>query len=115
MRHRRGTFLRNEMEETVTINGAVLSDYQQKIIILPDRRERTDSQGFTTQELYYHGTVYPPNFAICINDLITRYPRDKDHQRGSSSGQLQVLVVQQIEVVFGKQSLTLQDRDRIVR
>ena len=114
MLHRRGTFLR-EQQETVTINGAVLSNYEQIMIILPDRRERVDSQGFTTQDLYYHACVYPPNFDICINDLITRYPRDCDHERGSSSGQLQVLVVQQIEVVFGKQSLTLQDRDRIVR
>ena len=114
MNHRRGTFLRNQ-EETVTINGAVLRDYNQIMIILPDRRERTDSQGYTTQELYYHACVYPPNFGICINDLITRYPRNETHQRGSSNEQLQVLVVQQIEVVFGKQSLTLQDRDRIVR
>ena len=111
---RRGTFLR-EAEETVKINGDTLSDYSQRIIIIEDRRPRIDPQGFVTQELYYVGNICPPNYDICVNDLLTRQPRDSASPRGSSSGQLQVLTVEDIRVIHGKQQLQLEDRDRVVR
>ena len=111
---RRGNFLRS-LEETVKINGANLSDYSQRVIILEDLRPRLDPQGFVVQELRYIGNIEPPNFDINVNDLLTREPRDNTTPRGSSSGQLQVLVVEDIRVIQGKQQLQLRDRDRIVR
>ena len=111
---RRGTFLRGA-EETVTINGEALQDYQQKIIILEDRRPKIDPQGYIIQELYYIGNICPPNFNICINDQLTRQPRDDASPRGSSNMQLQVLTVEDIRVFQGKQQLQLQDRDRVTR
>ena len=111
---RRGTFLR-EAEETVKINGQLLSDYSQKIIILEDRRPRIDPQGFITQELYYVGNICPPNFDICVNDQLTREPRDSTTQRGSSNMQLQVLTVEDIRVIRRKQQLQSEDRHRPLR
>ena len=111
---RRGTFLR-QSEETVKINGQILSDYSQKIIILEDRRPAIDPQGYVIQELYYVGNVCPPNYDICVNDLLTRQPRTDTLPRGSSNYQLQVLTVEDIRVLRGKQQLQLRDRDRPVR
>ena len=111
---RRGKFLR-DLEETVKINGDILQDYSQRIVILENPRPVIDPQGYVTQELRYVGNIYPPNFDICVNDQLTRQPRDNQVPRGASSGQLQVLTVEDIQVVAGKQQLQLRDRDRPVR
>ena len=118
---RRGRFL-TSLQETVEINGdrpgETPDTYQktdQLIIIVEDLRTRVDPQGFVEQELRYIGNIVPPNFDIRINDLVTRQPRGSDCPRGASSGQIQVLTVQDIQVVYGKQQLQLQDRDRPVR
>ena len=111
---RRGQFLR-QMEEVVKINGAVLQDYSQKIIIDENPRPKIDAEGYITQELRYLGNIYPPNFDIYVNDQITRQPRDNTSPRGASNDELQVLTVEDIRVNFGKQQLQLRDRDRTVR
>ena len=111
---RRGQFLR-QMEEVVKINGAVLQDYSQKIIIDENPRPKIDAEGFITQELRYLGNIYPPNFDIYVNDQITRQPRDSTSPRGASNDELQVLTVEDVRVNYGKQQLQLRDRDRTVR
>lgn len=115
---RRGNFL-SSLEEIVTINGQRLDgpDYQktdQSIIIVENPRPRIDPQGFVEQDLRYLGNITPPNYDIHVNDLITRQPRDSSTPRGSSSDQIQVLTVEDIQVVYGKQQLQLRDRDRTV-
>lgn len=114
----RGNFLRCQ-EETVTINGCNLTDYQQKIIVMESRRPKVDPQGYVTQELYYIGNIYPANCDIYINDEITRKPLTCESPRGASSGYIQVLTVEDIRIVCirgqTKQQLILRDRDRPVR
>ena len=111
---RRGQFLRS-MEETVKINGTILEDYSQKIIIHENPRPKLEPEGYVVQELRYLGNIEPPNFDIYVNDLLTRQPRSSTSPRGSSSDQLQVLTVENISVISGKQQLQLRDRDRPVR
>ena len=115
---RRGSFL-SSLEEIVTITGergglnAVVTP-SQAIIILEDTRSRPLNEGYTELNSgYYIGNICPPNYDICVNDLVTRQPRNQNSNRGSSSGQLQVLVVQDIRVIGNKQQLQLQDRDKI--
>ena len=113
---RRGRFL-GSLEEKVTItstNGDLRTN-DQSIIILEDFRPRLNPQGFVEQELRYLGNIVPPNFNIQINDLVTRQPRSSTSERGSSNQQLQVLTVENIQVVYGKQQLQLRDRDGHVR
>ena len=114
---RRGPFL-SSLEEIVTITGSrpgeIPDTYEktdQSIIILEDFRPRLNPQGFVEQELRYIGNITPPNFDIQINDLVTRQPRSPLSQRGSSNEQLQTLTVENVQVVYGKQQLQLQDRD----
>ena len=111
---RRGRFLR-QLEEVVRITGSrdPDADYEktdQRIIILEDLRPRLTSEGYVVQDLRYIGNIDPPNFNIYVNDLITRQPRNATTERGSSSGQLQVLAVENISVVAGKQQLQLKDQ-----
>ena len=109
---RRGPFL-SSLEEIVTItsNSGDIRTNNQSIIILEDFRPRLNPQGFVEQELRYIGNITPPNFDIEINDLVTRQPRSPTSERGSSNQQLQTLTVENVQVVFGKQQLQLQDRD----
>ena len=116
---RRGRFLR-QLEEVVRITGSrdPDPDYEktdQRIIILEDLRPRLEPEGFVAQDLRYIGNIDPPNFDIQINDLITRQPLNATTRRGASSGQLQVLTVENIAVVAGKQQLQLKDQNRPVR
>ena len=118
---RRGRFLAS-LEEKVTITGSrpnsIPDSYEktdQSIIILEDFKPRLNQKGFVEQELRYLGNIVPPNFDIQINDLVTRQPRDSDSPRGSSNKQLQTLTVENIQVVYGKQQLQLQDLDGYVR
>ena len=115
----RGRFLR-QLEEVVLITGSRNSDpdYEkadQRIIILEDLRPRLEPEGFVAQDLRYIGNIDPPNFDIHINDFVTRQPRDAITERGASGGQLQVLTVENISVVAGKQQLQLRDRNRPIR
>ena len=120
---RRGRFL-SSLEEIVSVNGnridsngnpVTYTKDDQSIIIMEDLRPRVDPQGFVEQELRYIGNITPPNFDIQINDLITRQPRDSSSPRGASNEQIQVLTVEDIRVVYGKQQLQLRDRDRPIR
>ena len=116
---RRGRFLR-QLEEIVRITGSRDPDpgYEkadQRIIILEDLRPRLTPEGYVVQDLRYIGNIDPPNFDIYVNDLITRGPRDSTTERGASGGQLQVLTVENVSVIAGKQQLQLRDRDRSVR
>ena len=107
----RGEFL-NSMKEIVKINGEV----DQEIIIVEESRPGVmNQQGIVVLNLSYIGNICPPNYDIKVNDQLTRYPRNKQEERGSSDGYLQVLTVENIEVVKDKQQLLLKDRDRVVR
>lgn len=116
---KRGRFL-HQLEELVTINGSRDSGtpYEktnQPIIILENVRPRLTPEGYVEQELRYIGNINPPNFDISVNDIITRQPFNPSMERGSSSGQLQALTVENISIIAGKQQLQLRDRDRTVR
>lgn len=101
----------DSLKETVTING----EGSQEITIMEVGKANFEAQGYILQDANYLGFISPPNFDLKINDLLTRQPRTEEMERGSSSGQYQVLTIQAIEVVGQKQQLLLKDRDRSVR
>ena len=109
---RRGSFL-TALQENVTVTGNRGNvDYEfenQPAIILEDNAPRFENEQFTIQKGRYIVNIYPPNYDICVNDSITRQPRDANDRVGSSSGQLQVLIVQDIRIIYGKQQLQCRD------
>ena len=114
----RGTFL-SSLEEKVTITGIrdgvnIVVEQNQCIIILEETRQKFDTErGVLVQESgYYIGNICEPNYQICVNDLITRQPRNSADPRGSSE-YLQVLIVEDIRVIGNKQQLQLVDNKKV--
>ena len=113
----RGRFL-TSLQEIVTVTGErgglkeVIKEAQ-PAIVMEDTRIRIGDDQYTTQRGLYIVNICPPCFKICVNDLVTRHPDDANNPRGSSSGQLQVLVIQEIRIVYGKQQLQCRDIDTI--
>lgn len=116
---RRGGGLRREMQELVTIYGSRVNQdgsdihyqkFNQKIIIMPLEKAKIEAKGFVFQDSDYVGLLKPPNFYIHVNDQITRQPRSEDNPRGASNDQIQILTVQDIDILKGRQMLYLNDR-----
>lgn len=82
------------------------------MIILPTQARLTP-EGYIVQDFRYKCNVIPPNFNIKIGDEITRTERSDEVDRGSTD-EHQVLVVQDVNVLWGTQQLQTQDR-RFIR
>ena len=95
-------------EETVTVIHGDGSTEQATMIILEDKTPRFDREGYILQDRRYIGNLNKPLFSIEKNDQIRRIQRAIADPRGSTE-QFQVLVVEDTEVLWGKQQLQLTD------